>query len=244
MSFDSGGSNSSHFRAAFRATRPLKRQAPSTRAELGYSLAHAYGAAFDNPDLVVACVVGDGEAETGPLATAWHSNKFLNPATDGAVLSFLHLNEYKIASPSVLARIPREELEQLFGGYGYQPYFVEGQEPTAMHQLMAATLDRALDDIASIHSLARQNGVQQRPRWPIIILRTPKGGTCPREVDGLPVEGSWRSHQVPLAEVATNPTHLVELQRWLQSYQPEELFDAHGRLVEELTTLPPTGARR
>jgi xylulose-5-phosphate/fructose-6-phosphate phosphoketolase len=212
--------------------------------ELGYSLAHAYGAAFDNPHLVVACVVGDGEAETGPLATAWHSNKFLNPATDGAVLPILHLNEYKIANPTVLARIPQAELEQLFSGYGYRPYVVEGREPGAMHQQMAATLDQALDEIAAIQGRARRDGIQQRPRWPIIILRSPKGWTCPPEIDGQTVEGSWRAHQVPLAELATNPAHLAELERWLQSYRPEELFDAQGRLVEELATLPPAGVRR
>jgi xylulose-5-phosphate/fructose-6-phosphate phosphoketolase len=212
--------------------------------ELGYSLSHAFGAAFDNPDLLVACVVGDGEAETGPLATSWHSNKFLNPATDGAVLPILHLNGYKIANPTVLARIPHDELEQLLQGYGYQPYFVEGDEPTEMHQLMAATLDRVLDQIASIQHAARHGQAAARPRWPMIVLRTPKGWTGPKEVDGLPTEGTWRSHQVPLAELATNPAHLAELQRWLQSYRPEELFDASGRLVADLAALPPRGDRR
>jgi xylulose-5-phosphate/fructose-6-phosphate phosphoketolase len=212
--------------------------------ELGYSLSHAFGAAFDNPDLLVACVVGDGEAETGPLATSWHSNKFLNPATDGAVLPILHLNGYKIANPTVLARISHDELEQLLQGYGYQPYFVEGDEPTEMHQRMAATLDRVLDQIASIQHAARHGQAVARPRWPMIVLRTPKGWTGPKEVDGLPTEGTWRSHQVPLAELATNPAHLAELQRWLQSYRPEELFDANGRLVADLAALPPSGDRR
>ena len=211
--------------------------------ELGYSLAHAYGAALDNPDLLVACVVGDGEAETGPLATAWHSNKFLNPATDGAVLPILHLNGYKIANPTVLARISPEELESLFRGYGYNPHVVEGDDPPAMHELMAGTLDKVLDEIAEIQREARA-GNSKRPRWPMIILRSPKGWTGPRTVDGLPTENTWRSHQVPLAEVATNPEHLAQLQAWLKSYRPEDLFDAEGRLVDELASLPPTGARR
>jgi xylulose-5-phosphate/fructose-6-phosphate phosphoketolase len=212
--------------------------------ELGYSLSHAYGAAFDNPDLLVACVVGDGEAETGPLATSWHSNKFLNPATDGAVLPILHLNGYKIANPTVLARIPHDELQRLFEGYGYQPYFVEGHDPAEMHRLMAATLDRVLDQIASIQQVARDGDTTSRPRWPMIVLRTPKGWTGPKEVDGLPTEGTWRSHQVPLAELATNPAHLAELQRWLESYHPEELFDSSGRLAPDLAALPPTGDKR
>ena len=212
--------------------------------ELGYALSHAYGAAFDNPDLLVACVIGDGEAETGPLATSWHSNKFLNPATDGAVLPILHLNGYKIANPTVLARISHDELERLFQGYGYQPYFVEGDDPTEMHQRMAGTLDRVLDQIASIQRAARHGQTPTRPVWPMIVLRTPKGWTGPKEVDGLPTEGTWRSHQVPLAELATNPAHLVELQRWLESYHPEELFDAGGRLVADLASLPPSGDRR
>jgi xylulose-5-phosphate/fructose-6-phosphate phosphoketolase len=212
--------------------------------ELGYSLSHAYGAAFDNPGLLVACVVGDGEAETGPLATSWHSNKFLNPVTDGAVLPILHLNGYKIANPTVLARISHDELERLFEGYGYQPYFVEGDNPAQMHQLMAATLDRVLDQIAAIQHKARQGQVATRPRWPMLVLRTPKGWTGPKEVDGLPTEGTWRSHQVPLAELATNPAHLAELERWLASYHPEKLFDATGRLVADLATLPPRGERR
>jgi xylulose-5-phosphate/fructose-6-phosphate phosphoketolase len=212
--------------------------------ELGYSLAHAYGAAFDNPDLLVACVVGDGEAETGPLATAWHGNKFLNPATDGAVLPILQLNGYKIANPTILARISHDELACLLEGYGYQPHFVEGDEPTAMHRLMADTLDRVLDEIGSIQRRAREDGVQERPRWPMIVLRSPKGWTGPKQVDGLPTEGTWRSHQVPLSEIATNPDHLAELERWLKSYRPEELFDDHGRLVADLADLPPRGARR
>ena len=212
--------------------------------ELGYSLSHAYGAAFDNPGLLVACVVGDGEAETGPLATSWHSNKFLNPVSDGAVLPILHLNGYKIANPTVLARISHDELERLLEGYGYQPYFVEGDNPAEMHQLMAATLDRVLDQIAAIQHRARQDQVATRPRWPMLVLRTPKGWTGPKEVDGLPTEGTWRSHQVPLAELATNPAHLAELERWLASYHPEELFDGTGRLVADLATLPPRGDRR
>jgi xylulose-5-phosphate/fructose-6-phosphate phosphoketolase len=213
--------------------------------ELGYSLAHAYGAAFDHPGLIVACVVGDGEAETGPLATAWHSNKFLNPVTDGAVLPILHLNGYKIASPTVAARIPRGELESLLVGYGYEPHFVAGSEPGSMHREMAATLDRVLDRIAAIQREARSEGrVASRLRWPMIVLATPKGWTGPKEVDGKQTEGSWRSHQVPIAEVATNPAHLGLLEQWMRSYRPEELFDATGRLVEELRELPPKGTRR
>jgi xylulose-5-phosphate/fructose-6-phosphate phosphoketolase len=212
--------------------------------ELGYSLSHAFGAALDNPDLIVACVVGDGEAETGPLATAWHSNKFLNPATDGAVLPILHLNGYKIANPTILARISHDELERMFQGFGYKPFFVEGDDPETMHQLMASTLDRALDEIAQIQREARQAGVTERPRWPMIVLRSPKGWTGPKEIDGLPTEGTWRSHQVPLAEIATNPAHLADLERWLTSYAPNELFDAQGRLVPELASLPPKGTRR
>jgi xylulose-5-phosphate/fructose-6-phosphate phosphoketolase len=212
--------------------------------ELGYSLAHAYGAALDNPSLLVACVVGDGEAETGPLATSWHSNKFLNPATDGAVLPILHLNGYKIANPTVLARIPHRELECLLEGYGFKPYFVEGDDPAAMHRLMADTLDRVLDEIARIQHAARQEGQFERPRWPTIVLRSPKGWTGPKEVDGLPMEGTWRAHQVPLAELATNPAHLALLEEWLKSYRPDELFDADGRLVGDLATLPPRGNRR
>ncbi len=211
--------------------------------ELGYSLAHAYGAAFDNPDLLVACVVGDGEAETGPLATSWHSNKFLNPATDGAVLPILHLNGYKIANPSVLARIPQHELDCLFEGYGYKPYLVEGDDPVAMHRLMASTLDAALDEIGEIQRQARDNGRSERPRWPMIVLRTPKGWTGPKEVDGLASEGTWRAHQVPLADV-TNSAHLMQLEQWLKSYEPRQLFDDTGRLVPEIAALAPRGARR
>jgi xylulose-5-phosphate/fructose-6-phosphate phosphoketolase len=212
--------------------------------ELGYSLSHAFGAAFDNPDLLVACVVGDGEAETGPLAASWHSNKFLNPATDGAVLPILHLNGYKIANPTVLARLPRHELECLFEGYGYVPHFVEGDDPRTVHQLMASTLDRVLDDIASIQREARDGNLHERPRWPMLIMRTPKGWTGPKTVDGLPTEGTWRAHQVPLAEIATNPAHLRQLEDWLRSYRPEELFDSNGTLVAELASLPPKSNRR
>ncbi len=212
--------------------------------ELGYSLAHAFGAAFDNPDLLVACVVGDGEAETGPLATTWHSTKFLNPATDGAVLPILHLNGYKIANPTVLARISHRELECLFEGYGYEPLFVEGDDPVAMHRLVADVLDAAADRIAAIQAAARSGESTERPRWPMIVLRTPKGWTGPKEVDGQPTEGTWRSHQVPLAEIATNPGHLGQLEGWLKSYRPDELFDDHGRLIPELSELAPTGTRR
>ncbi|MEJ2686402.1 MAG: phosphoketolase family protein, partial [Gammaproteobacteria bacterium] len=212
--------------------------------ELGYSIAHAYGAAFDNPDLLVCCVVGDGEAETGPLATAWHSNKFLNPVTDGAVLPILHLNGYKIANPTVLARISNEELDSLFKGYGYKPYLVEGSDPDAMHQLMAATLDTILDEIKGIQEQARNTGKAERPRWPMIILRSPKGWTGPKEVDGKMVEGFWRAHQVPVMDVRTNPEHLQILQDWMKSYQPEELFDQNGTLISELQALAPEGDRR
>jgi xylulose-5-phosphate/fructose-6-phosphate phosphoketolase len=212
--------------------------------ELGYSLAHAYGAAFDNPDLVVACVVGDGEAETGPLATSWHSNKFINPARDGAVLPILHLNGYKIAGPTVLARISGDELAELLRGYGYTPYFVEGDDPAAVHPLLASTLDRVVAEIREIQQAARSNGFTMRPRWPMIVLRTPKGWTCPHEVDGLQVEGTWRSHQVPLAQLATNPGHVELLESWMKSYQPAELFDEGGRLRAELADLAPRGERR
>jgi xylulose-5-phosphate/fructose-6-phosphate phosphoketolase len=212
--------------------------------ELGYSLAHAFGAAFDNPDLIVACVVGDGEAETGPLATAWHSNKFLNPVTDGAVLPILHLNGYKIASPTILARIGREELANLFLGYGYQPHVLEGSEPAAMHQLMAATLETVIAEIRAIQSDAREKRRLGRPRWPMIILRTPKGWTGPREVDGKKTEGSWRSHQVPLADLATEPEHVRQLEQWMRSYRPEEIFDQAGTLMPELAALAPEGPRR
>ena len=201
--------------------------------ELGYAVSHAYGAAFDNPDLVVACVVGDGEAETGPLAASWHSNKFLNPVTDGAVLPILHLNGYKIANPTVFARISHEELNSLFIGYGYKPYYVEGSDPDVMHPSMAATLDQAVAEIKAIQEKARSrrddgNGSPERPRWPIIILRTPKGWTGPKEVDGKITEGSWRSHQVPMAEMASKPGHIKLLEAWMKSYKPEELFDANG----------------
>jgi xylulose-5-phosphate/fructose-6-phosphate phosphoketolase len=212
--------------------------------ELGYALSHAFGAAFDNPDLVVACVVGDGEAETGPLAASWHSNKFLDPATDGAVLPILHLNGYKIANPSLLARIEPEELESLLIGYGWKPYFVEGSDPEVVHRRMAATLDVALDEIAEIQHHARASGESHRPRWPMIVLRTPKGWTGPREVDGKPTEDHWRSHQVPLSDLANRPEHVESLERWLLSYRPDELFDTEGRLVPELRELAPTGSRR
>jgi len=213
--------------------------------ELGYALSHAFGAAFDNPGLIVACVVGDGEAETGPLAAAWHSNKFLNPVSDGAVLPILHLNGYKISNPAVLARIPREELESLLVGYGYKPHFVEGADPAIVHQEMAATLDTVLDEIAAIQREARKAGkVASRPRWPMIVLVTPKGWTGPKEVDGKKAEGSWRSHQVPFSDMATNPAHVTLLEQWMKSYRPEELFDASGRLVPELRELAPKGNRR
>ena len=212
--------------------------------ELGYALSHAYGAAFDNPDLIVACVVGDGEAETGPLATAWHSNKFLNPVTDGAVLPILHLNGYKIANPTVLARISHEELQSLFVGYGYTPYFVEGDDPKLMHELMAQTLETVIAEIHDIQRNVRSQGATQRPRWPMIILRSPKGWTGPQEIDGKKTAGFWRSHQVPLAELATKPEHLNILEAWMKSYQPEELFDTTGRLKPELAALSPSGSRR
>ena len=214
--------------------------------ELGYSIAHAYGAVLDNPDLIACCVIGDGEAETGPLAAAWHSNKFLNPARDGAVLPILHLNGYKIANPTVLARIPQDELRDLLIGYGYQPYFVAGSEPEAMHQAMAATLETVVREIRSLQAAARRGdrAPASRARWPMIVLRTPKGWTGPKEVDGKQTEGTWRSHQVPFSEVANNPAHLALLESWLRSYRPEELFDADGALVPELTALAPEGERR
>jgi xylulose-5-phosphate/fructose-6-phosphate phosphoketolase len=212
--------------------------------ELGYSLSHAYGAAFDNPDLIVACVIGDGEAETGPLATSWHSNKFLNPARDGAVLPILHLNGWKIANPTVLARISHEELEDLMRGYGYHPYFVEGAEPAAMHQMMAETLDRVIAEILEIQETARAEDGGRRPRWPMIVLRSPKGWTGPQKVDGVPVEGTWRAHQVPLAELAKKPEHIRQLEQWMKSYRPEELFDENGALIPELKELAPKGIRR
>lgn len=210
--------------------------------ELGYSLSHAFGAAFDNPDLIVACVVGDGEAESGPLATSWHSNKFLNPIRDGAVLPILHLNGYKIAGPTVLARIPTAELDALFRGYGYTPYFVEGDDPAHMHQLMAATLDTVLAEIQHIQHCARTSGYTE-PSWPMIILRSPKGWTCPDIIDGLEVEGTFRSHQVPLANMKKDG-HIEILEQWMKSYRPEELFDADGKLLEEIAALAPKGERR
>lgn len=214
--------------------------------ELGYSVSHAYGAAFDNPDLIVAVMVGDGESETGPLATAWHSNKFLNPVRDGAVLPVLHLNGYKIANPTILARIPHEELEQLFRGYGYEPYFVEGSEPDTMHQAIAATLEHCVVEIRRIQQEARSGNPAdvRRPRWPMIILRSPKGWTGPTDVDGHKVEGFWRAHQVPLAELHEKPEHLAQLEAWLRSYHPGELFDEAGKLRPELRALAPEGARR
>ncbi len=212
--------------------------------ELGYALSHAYGAAFDNPDLFVCCVVGDGEAETGPLANSWHSNKFLNPVTDGAVLPILHLNGYKIANPTVLARIPHDEIRALFEGQGYRPHFVEGDEPAAVHQRLAGVLDECVREIHEIQRAARERGETARPRWPMIVLRTPKGWTGPKEVDGLPAEGTWRSHQVPMSEVRTNPEHLALLERWMRGYRPDELFDENGTLVPELRGLAPTGGQR
>jgi xylulose-5-phosphate/fructose-6-phosphate phosphoketolase len=212
--------------------------------ELGYALSHAYGAAFDNPDLIVACVIGDGEAETGPMATSWHSNKFLDPVTDGAVLPILHLNGYKIANPTVLARIPSQELESLFVGYGYKPHVIEGDDPSAMHRLAASTFDRVFDEISEIQLAARQGRMKTRPRWPMIILKTPKGWTGPKEVDGLKTEGFWRSHQVPIAEMATKPAHVKLLESWMKSYRPAELFDENGAPRAEIVALAPRGDRR
>jgi xylulose-5-phosphate/fructose-6-phosphate phosphoketolase len=212
--------------------------------ELGYSVSHAFGAAFDNPDLIVSVVVGDGEAETGPLATSWHSNKFLNPIRDGAVLPILHLNGYKIANPTLLSRISPEELEDLFKGYGWTPYIVEGDDPELMHQSMAATLEDCVQRIRSIQREARRTGKPERPRWPMIILRTPKGWTGPKQVDGHKVEGFWRAHQVPVLDVQSNPEHLRIVEEWMRSYRPQELFDQHGALVPELRELPPAGNRR
>ena len=212
--------------------------------ELGYALSHAYGAAFDNPDLLVACIIGDGEAETGPLATGWHSNKFLDPATDGAVLPILHLNGYKIANPTVLARIPEEELTSLLEGYGHKVYWVSGDDPAKMHQLMAKTLDTVIAEITSIQKHARETGDTTRPAWPMIVFKSLKGWTGPKMVDGLPTEGTWRSHQVPMAEVKTNPDNLALLETWLKSYRPDELFDENGTLVAELKALPPKSYRR
>lgn len=212
--------------------------------ELGYSLSHAFGAAFDNPDLIVSCVVGDGEAETGPLATAWHSNKFLNPVTDGVVLPILHLNGYKIANPTILARIGDKELEQLFLGYGWKPYWIEGDDPMQMHQKMAQLLDRVVEEIKAIKEEAAQNEHWERPHWPMIIMKSPKGWTGPKFVDGLPVEGHFRSHQVPLKDAASNPEHLKQLEEWFKSYRPEELFDEQGRFLSELAELAPKGEQR
>ncbi len=212
--------------------------------ELGYSLSHSFGAVFDNPDLIVACVVGDGEAETGPLATAWHSNKFLDPATDGAVLPILHLNGYKISNPTLLARIPRAELEQLLRGYGWAPCFVEGHDPALMHEAMATALDAAIEEIRRLQQEAREHGRIERPAWPMIVLASPKGWTGPKVVDGLPVEGTFRAHQVPISDPSTHADHLQLIEDWLQSYRPQELFDASGRLMPELAALAPTGARR
>lgn len=212
--------------------------------ELGYVITHAYGAVFDNPDLIACCVVGDGEFETGPLAGSWHSNKFLNPITDGAVLPILHLNGYKIANPTVPARISREELQNLFYGYGYKPYFVEGDDPEKMHRLMASTLDTVIAEILAIQKQARTKGISNRPQWPLIILNSPKGWTGPKEVDGKKIEGTWRSHQVPLTEIRTNPEHLKMLEKWMASYHPEELFDSRGALIPELAELAPKNKRR
>jgi xylulose-5-phosphate/fructose-6-phosphate phosphoketolase len=214
--------------------------------ELGYSLSHGFGAAFDNPDLIVSVVVGDGEAETGPLATSWHGNKFLNPVRDGAVLPILHLNGYKIANPTILARIPGDELEMLFKGMGWTPYVVEGDDPAFMHQKMAATMDRCIDEIHAIQQAARANSdaAPERPRWPMIILRTPKGWTCPKELDGHVLEGSWRAHQIPMTDPATNPAHLKLLENWMRSYKPDELFDENGALIAELRDVAPKGMRR
>ena len=212
--------------------------------ELGYSLSHAFGAVFDNPHLTVACVIGDGEAETGPLATSWHSNKFLNAATDGAVLPILHLNGYKIANPTILARITRDELDQLLRGYGWTPHYVVGDDPAAMHELMAATLDAVIGEIQRIQAAARVDGDTERPRWPMIVFGSPKGWTGPKTVDGVPNEGTFRSHQVPISDPAKNPAHLVQLEEWLRSYRPEELFDSSGRLAAELFALAPEGDRR
>ena len=212
--------------------------------ELGYSLSHAYGAVYDNPDLVALVMVGDGEAETGPLATSWHSNKFLNPITDGAVLPVLHLNGYKINNPTILARIGRDELTALFTGYGYTPYFVEGSDPPSMHQAMAATLEHCVLEIRKVQEEARRTGRAFRPRWPIVILRSPKGWTAPREVDGHYLEGFWRAHQIPLPDVATNPSQLQLLEKWMRSYKPEKRFDDEGRLLPELKALAPKGIRR
>jgi xylulose-5-phosphate/fructose-6-phosphate phosphoketolase len=212
--------------------------------ELGYSLSHAFGAVFDNPDLIVSCIVGDGEAETGPLATSWHSNKFLNPVTDGAVLPILHLNGYKIANPTILARISKKELEHLFVGYGWKPYLIEGDDPMTMHKEMASLLDKVIEEIKSIKADAAKNKNAERPKWPMIIFKSPKGWTGPKKVNGLPVENSFRAHQVPITDPATNPKHLKQLEDWLKSYKPQELFDKHGKLIPELAALAPKGEKR
>src|SRR5450755_928213 len=212
--------------------------------ELGYSLSHSFGAVFDNPDLLTACVIGDGEAETGPLATSWHSNKFLNAVTDGAVLPILHLNGYKIANPTILARISHDELSKFLTGCGWEPHFVEGDDPSTMHRLMAVTLDKVIEKIKAIQHDARLHANPARPIWPMIVLRSPKGWTGPKEVDGLPVEGTFRSHQVPITDPATNAKHLSQLEDWMKSYKPEELFDRNGKLKQELGGLAPSAERR
>jgi len=212
--------------------------------ELGYSVSHAFGAAFDNPDLIIVPVVGDGEAETGPLATSWHSNKFLNPVRDGAVLPILHLNGYKIANPTILARLPPDELHSLFAGYGYSPHVVEGDDPRVVHQALAGTLETCIGAIHEIQAQARAARVASRPRWPMIILRTPKGWTAPRELDGHRIEGSWRAHQIPIADVVANPQHLALLETWMRSYGPQKLFDDEGSLLPSLKKLAPNGTRR
>ncbi|MCU0285191.1 MAG: phosphoketolase family protein, partial [Acidobacteria bacterium] len=212
--------------------------------ELGYALSHAYGVVFDNPDLIAACVIGDGEAETGPLATSWHSNKFLNPVCDGAVLPILHLNGYKIAGPTVLSRISHDELENLFCGYGYKPYFVEGDDPGTVHQIMAGTLDKIIEEIKAIQTEARSNGFKKRPQWPMIILHTLKGWSCPGEVDEKPIEGTFRAHQVPITNFSKKPGHLEILEQWMKSYKPEELFDENGTFNAELAELAPVGEQR
>ena len=238
-------SSSSAFPAGSAATQLPKLPAASTRAgELGYSISHAYGTVYDHPDLITLVMVGDGESETGPLATSWHSNKFLNPITDGAVLPVLHLNGYKINNPTVLARISHEELEALFVGYGYTPYFVEGSDPQSMHQAMAATMEHCVLEIRKIQDEARRTGKAIRPRWPMIVLRSPKGWTAPRQVDEHYLEGFWRAHQIPITDIATNPSHLKVLESWMRSYKPEELFDCEGRLIPELKALAPKGNRR
>ncbi len=244
MGCRSSSSSSRSRGTSARTSRPRHRARSTRAASSATASSHAYGAALDNPELIVACVVGDGEAETGPLATAWHSNKFLNPARDGAVLPILNLNGYKIANPTILARITHEELEALFVGYGYKPCFVEGSEPAEMHQKMAAALDAALGEIRAIRKQARTGGAAVRPRWPMIVLRAPKGWTGPKEIGGHKIEGSWRAHQVPFSDVRGNPANLKLLRDWLTSYEPEKLFDASGRLRPELRALAPAGARR